>query len=132
MSRIRLSYLIALTLTVILLSCTHETDEVKWEINDLGYLETPGINVLVFHNSYPVGKQGGIEIIHHGERVATNGYINVDFPPGQSFPRPDSAKREVSEEKQEISAKVSIPEFDFNYTIRVWPEGESIIQRDKK
>ena len=72
MSRIRLSYLITLTLTVILSSCTQETDEVKWEINDLEYLETPGINVLVFHNSYPVGKQGGIEIIQHGERVATN------------------------------------------------------------
>ena len=134
MSRIRLSYLITLTLTVILSGCTQETDEVKWEINDLEYLETPGINVLVFHNSYPVGKQGGIEIIQHGERVATNGYINVDLPSGQSFPRPDSAKREVSKEKQEISAKVSVPEFDFNYTIRVWPENESfhmVVDLDK-
>ena len=103
MSRLKLSYLTAFTLSVILLSCTQESGEVKWKINDLEYFEAPGLNILVFHNTYPVGKQGGIEIIQHGDRVATNGYINVDLPPGQSFPRPDVAERTVSSDKKEIS-----------------------------
>ena len=126
MSRLKLSYLTVFTLSVILLSCTQESGEVKWKINDLEYFEAPGLNILVFHNTYPVGKQGGIEIIQHGDRVATNGFINVDLPPGQSFPRPDVAERTVSSDKREISAKISVPEFDFSYTIRVWPENEAI------
>lgn len=126
MYKIKYAYLLALTLGIWLSSCTPVTEEVKWKVNDLEYLEAPGLNVLVFHNSYPVGNQGGIEIIQHGERVATNGFINVDLPPGQSFPRPNTAERKVSEDRNEIIAKVSVEEFDFNYSIRVWPENESI------
>ena len=126
MSRFNLLLLIALILGIIVTGCNTQTQELKWQINDLEYLEAPGLNILVFHNSYPVGKQGGIEIIQHGDRIATNGYITVDLPAGQSFPRPDVAERTVSSEKEEISAKVSVPEFDFDYTIRVWPENGSI------
>ncbi|MFC2124743.1 glycoside hydrolase family 9 protein [Bacteroidota bacterium] len=126
MSRLNLLLLFALILGIIVTGCNTQTQELKWQINDLEYLEAPGLNILVFHNSYPVGKQGGIEIIQHGDRIATNGYITVDLPAGQSFPRPDLAERTVSSEKEEISAKVSVPEFDFDYTIRVWPENGSI------
>jgi hypothetical protein len=41
-----------------------------WSISEHGYLEAPGVSVLAFHDIYPEGKQGGVEIIHHGERVA--------------------------------------------------------------
>lgn len=126
MSRFIFSHLFVLFLGFILIGCTPEVKQVKWEVNDLEYLEAPGLNVLVFHNSYPVGKQGGIEIIQHGERIATNGYINVDLPAGQSFPRPDSAERTVSEDRSEITAKVRVKEFEFNYEIRIWAENESV------
>jgi hypothetical protein len=106
--------------------CTMVDDRAEWKINELEYLETPGFNVLVFHNYYPVGKQGGIEFIHHDDRIATNGYINVDLPPGQSFPRPETAERKLDHENSLLEAKVTTEGFDLDYNIRIWPENKKI------
>ena len=46
-------------------------------INEKEYFDSPALSVLVFHNVYPVGMQGGIEIIQHNDRIATNG--NVEY-----------------------------------------------------
>jgi hypothetical protein len=97
-----------------------------WNINDQEYLETQGFNVLVFHNYYPEGDQGGIEFIHHDNRTASNGYINADLPGGQRIPRPVKADRIVDSVKGEIRATVKVPEFNFNYDVRVWPENNTI------
>jgi len=107
-------------------NCSNKISGIKWSINDQEYLETSGFDVLIFHNSYPVGKQGGIEFIHHDERVATNGYLNVDLPSGQSFPRPETAERTVNTADKSIVASVNTPGFDLNYDIVVWPEEETI------
>jgi len=37
-----------------------------WVLNAEEYFEKPGVSVPVFHDIYPEGKQGGIEIIEHG------------------------------------------------------------------
>ncbi|MCI0512617.1 glycoside hydrolase family 9 protein [candidate division KSB1 bacterium] len=44
-------------------------------INEKEYFDSPAVSVLVFHNVYPVGMQGGIEIIQHHNRIATNGNV---------------------------------------------------------
>ena len=44
-------------------------------LNEKEYLESRQISVLAFHNIYPVGMQGGIEIIQHNLRTATNGQL---------------------------------------------------------
>ena len=42
-------------------------------LNDLGYFETPGVNIFVYSNQYTGmfndEKNAGIEIIHHGVRT---------------------------------------------------------------
>ncbi len=106
--------------------CTSNTGKRVWTITDQEYLETQGFNVLVFHNSYPEGDQGGIEFIHHDDRTASNGYINVDLTGDQRFPRPVNAERVVDREKGEIRATVKTPEFNFNYDVRVWAEGDKV------
>ncbi|MBN1440497.1 MAG: glycoside hydrolase family 9 protein [Anaerolineales bacterium] len=58
-------------------------------INDQDYFEMPGLNVLVYHNLFPEGHQSGIEIIQHGERVATNGELRLSPSPGQWQPVPE-------------------------------------------
>ncbi len=55
-------------------------------INDQGYFEMPGLNVLVYNNTFSEGHQGGVEIIQHENRVATNGEIRLDPTPGQWQP----------------------------------------------
>jgi len=51
----------------------------KLKLTDTEYLDSPCLSVLAFHNSYPVGKQGGIEIIQHDRRIATNGNVHVSL-----------------------------------------------------
>ena len=57
-------------------------------IVEQGYFEMPGLNVLVFNNSFSEGHQGGIEIIQHGNRVATNGNLRLSPATGQWQPVP--------------------------------------------
>jgi hypothetical protein len=58
-------------------------------LNDQDYFEMPGLNVLVYHNTFPEGHQSGVEIIQHGERVATNGELRLSPAPGQWQPVPE-------------------------------------------
>ncbi len=57
-------------------------------IGEAGYFEMPGLNVLVYNNTFPEGHQGGVEIIQHGSRVATNGELRLSPSPGQWQPIP--------------------------------------------
>jgi endoglucanase len=64
----------------------HADDRQGLEINDQGYFEMPGLNVLFYSNTFSEGHQGGLEIIQHENRVATNGEIRIDATPGQWQP----------------------------------------------
>ena len=98
-----------------------------WRINDKEYFEAPGIAVIVFQNFYPEGKQGGIEIIQHGERVATNGDLRLEPAPGQWAELPKFIRREVRPEEKAIRVSMSYRKNDLNYTIKVSAEDDSII-----
>ena len=109
-------------------------------LNDLEYLEMPGLNVMLAHDYYPEGHQGGVGIIQNGLRVATNGDIRLDRTPGQWQPVPKVGKRVVDRATGEISLRaeypdeaknrkgfnpVDYPDLRFAYTVRVRPEGEA-------
>ncbi|MBN1764279.1 MAG: glycoside hydrolase family 9 protein [Sedimentisphaerales bacterium] len=95
-------------------------------INDQDYFEMPGLNVLVYHNTYPEGHQGGVEIIQHGDRVATCGEVRLSAAPGQWQPVPKLGEgfqkrgpspltvsfesRKVDREKNEITMPCSYPD----------------------
>ena len=48
-----------------------------------GYLNDKGVYVMAFDDIYPEGHQGGVSIIMHGHRIATNGDIRMEATPGQ-------------------------------------------------
>src|SRR5256885_17222523 len=52
-------------------------------INELEYLEMPGLNVMLAHDFYPESHQGGVGVIQNGLRVATNGDLRLEPTPGQ-------------------------------------------------
>ncbi|MBS0001378.1 MAG: glycoside hydrolase family 9 protein [Cyclobacteriaceae bacterium] len=116
-------FLFSTTLLLLLISvrCDQKSRNQAWSVNEYEYLEAPGFNVLVFHNDYPVGKQGGIEFIHHDDRIATNGFIQVDLPSGGNLPMPESAERKVDTENRIITASIKTPGSFLDYDIRVWP-----------
>jgi endoglucanase len=119
-------FLLMLFPSLMMLGCNRDTSNQKWSLNDQEYLETPGFNVLVFNDYYPEGSQGGIEFIHHDNRTAANGFINVDLGGGKRFPMPETATRTLNKERNEITAVVNTPEFNFNYKVRIWPEKGSV------
>ncbi len=116
----------AILLSVFLAGCTQNQPGQTMKVNDKEYLEKPGLSVLAFHDFYPSGRQGGIEIIQHGERIATNGFIRMQPVDGKRFPDPLRALREIDSVNQVIKSVVNYEDFGFKYAIRVWPEGNSI------
>jgi endoglucanase len=71
-----------------LTGCDPESGRKGLVIGMQGYFEMPGLNVLVYNNSFSEGHQGGVEIIQHNNRVATNGNLRLSPAPGQWQPVP--------------------------------------------
>ncbi len=109
-------------------------------LNELEYLEMPGLNVMLAHDYYPESHQGGVGIIQNGLRVATNGDVRLDRAPGQWSPVPRVGPRIVDRSTGEISVTMSFPDeaknrkgfnpieypdVELSYTIRVVPDGRA-------
>lgn len=109
-------------------------------INQQEYLEMRGLNVMLAHDFYPEGHQGGVGIIQNGMRVATNGDLRLSATPGQWQPIPAVGKRQVDRATQEISVRMSYPDEKNNrkgfnpiaypdlklgYTVKVKPDGNA-------
>ena len=112
-----------------------------FKLNRLEYFERPGINVMYGQDYYPEGHQGGLSIIMHDERIASNGDVRLEPSPGQWSPIPKPGKREVNAATQEIRVAleypdpardrkgfnpIEYPDLKLAYTVRARPEGESI------
>ena len=111
----------------------------KLLINEKGYFELPGLNVMVFEDIYPEGHQGGIGIIQHGIRVATNGDVRLEATPGQWQPIPKVGRRIIDTAANEISVNlwypdssinrrgfnpINYPDLQLNYKVRVLGEAD--------
>ena len=111
-------------------------------LNKLEYFERGGVNVMAFQDVYPEGHQGGVAVIMHGKRLATNGDIRLDETPGQWQPIPKQIERKVDAAVNTITARLSYPDpainrkgfnpieypdLNLSYTVNVKAQGESII-----
>jgi len=89
-------------------------------------LETHGLSVFVFHNSYHGvfgdEKMSGVEIVLHDERIATNGDVRLSPTPAQwdAIPRFQDRKRGLS--PNELIASLAYPDRGLAYHIDVRPE----------
>ncbi len=111
-------------------------------LNESGYFEKPGLNVMVFDDYYPEGHQGGVAFIQNGSRVATNGDLRLNADPGQWQPVPKLLEREVDADGGRIEVRMAYPdeerhlrgfnpmvypELQLEYTVRVRAEGEGVL-----
>ena len=109
-------------------------------INDLQYLEMPGLNVMLAHDFYPESHQGGVGVIQNGLRVATNGDLRLEPTPGQWQPVPKVGTRVVDRANEEISVRMEYPDpakdrqgfnpilypdLHFSYVVKIKPAGQS-------
>jgi len=119
---------------------TSNPAEESLAINELEYLEMPGLNVMLAHDFYPEGHQGGVGVILNGQRVATNGDLRLDATPGQWQPTPAVGTRQVDRATREISVRmaypdesksrkgvnpITFPDLKINYVVKVMPDGSA-------
>ena len=100
-------------------------------LSEAGVFEARGVSVLVFHNWYSGmfsdSKLSGIELIHHGVRIATNGDVRLSNTPEQWDPTPEFAGRDIDRETQLVRASLAYPEFQFEYRIEVRAVGGGVL-----
>jgi len=101
------------------------------KLNDKGYFETRGFNVLAFENEYTGfffdEKTSGIMLIHHGERTATGGAVRLKPTPEQWDQIPSVVGRTVNKEEQRVDIELRYEDFDFNSKVRVSADGGSVL-----
>lgn len=100
------------------------------KLNDLGYFEKQGVNVLVFSDEYNGmffdEKTAGIEIIHHGVRTSTGGAVRIQTTPEQWDLIPKVVERKVDQATQTISVELTYKEYSFNSRISVSPKDNGV------
>ena len=97
------------------------------QLTDTEYLASPTLDVLFFHNSYPEGKQGGVEFIHHGVRVATNGDVRLVPTPEQWDPLPQTGRRQVDAASRHLWIE-NRWEGGFSYQIHLQAAGADVVR----
>lgn len=120
------------TLTGVLLACGFATSvhAEPLKINDKGYFETRGVNVLNFSNWYDGlfsdGKISGVELVHHGIRTATNGDVRMSPTPGQWDLIGLMVDRKIDAANGVIETTLKYAEFDFTYKVRTEAKGDGV------
>ncbi len=96
------------------------------KLTDRDCFETRGLTILVHQNSFhPVffdQKIAGIEIILHGERIATDGEVRLLPTPEQWDPIPQFRERRRGPGGHDLVVYSAYPDHKFDYRIQVTPE----------
>jgi hypothetical protein len=97
-------------------------------LNDQDYFEAQGLSVLLyqnaFHGVFYDQKLSGLEIILHGERIATNGDVRLLPTPEQWDPVPQFKERKRGPAKDQLTAFCAYPNQGLSYRIEVAAETE--------
>jgi len=100
------------------------------EVNALDYFEMQGLNVLAYQNTFhPVfrdQKLGGIEIILHGERIATGGEVRLEPTPEQWDSVPTFTSRKHGDAPGQLIAFSGYPDLKLSYRLELTAEGEGL------
>ena len=114
----------------------------EFKLGASGYFRNKGVEVMAYDDIYPEGHQGGVSLIMHGNRVATNGDIRLEPTPGQWQPVPKQNSRDADVKANTITAHLTFPDstrhmtgfnpmiypdFMFNYRVNVRGEGSAVI-----
>lgn len=111
----------------------------EFNLTPSGYFQNQGVDLMVFNDIYPEGHQGGISLIMHGHRVATNGDIRLEATPGQWQPVSKQHNRQIDgncittslcypDSSRHLAGvnPMIYPDLQFNYQVQVEAHGKSI------
>jgi endoglucanase len=96
------------------------------KVTDKNYLDTQGFSVFLYDSTYhPVfvdQKNTAMEMILHGQRIATNGDVRLMPTPEQWDLVATLKGRQTDKANNRLTASLAFPSFDFSYTLVVEAE----------
>jgi hypothetical protein len=99
-------------------------------VTDKNYLDTQGFSVFLYDSTYhPVfvdQKNTAMEMILHGQRIATNGDIRLMPTPEQWDLVATLKARHADKENNRLTADLDFPTFDLSYTLEVAAEAGGV------
>jgi endoglucanase len=120
-TRIRVCFLLAL----ISIPALYGAD-FAMRVTDKNYLDTQGFSVFLYDSTYhPVfvdQKNTAMEMILHGQRIATNGDVRLMPTPEQWDLVATLKGRHADKENSRLTADLAFPTFDLSYTLEVAAE----------
>jgi hypothetical protein len=100
--------------------------QVQMKVTDKNYLDTQGFSVFLYDSTYhPVfvdQKNTAMEMILHGQRIATNGDVRLMPTPEQWDLVATLKGRYADKENNRLTADLAFPAFDLSYTVEVAAE----------
>ena len=116
----------ALFLTVLCLNASISAGDFLMKVTESGYLDTQGFSVILYHSTYDRTfvdqKNTAMEMILHGQRIATNGDVRLLPTPEQWDLVAELKSREADKENNRLSARLSFPAYQMDYRLEVVPE----------
>ena len=101
------------------------------KLNDLGYFEARGTNVLVYNNLYNGAfydeKFAGLEIIQRGERLATGGGIRLMNTPEQWDIFGVVSPRKIDRAESSVEVSLAYEDYDFVPRLKVLPKDKGVL-----
>jgi len=99
------------------------------EMKPEGYFEAPGFAFLVYHNTYLMGKRGGLEVFLHGNRILDAGEVVCSTLPGQVFnyEAKETGNRIVDNQKKLSIIPEKIKLLGISYRLTCSTDGKSIL-----
>ena len=96
------------------------------KVTDKNYLDAQGFSVFLYDSTYhPVfvdQKNTAMEMILHGQRIATNGDVRLMPTPEQWDLVATLKGRHADKENNRLTAELAFPTFDISYTLEVAAE----------
>ena len=100
--------------------------DLTMQVNDKAYLDTRGFSVFLYDSTYhPVfvdQKNTAMEMILHGQRIATNGDVRLMPTPEQWDLVATLKGRHADKTHNRLTADLAFPTFDLSYTLEVAAE----------
>jgi hypothetical protein len=116
----------ALLFAVLFAALPALADSPEMHVTDNGYLDTQGFSVILYQSTYhPVfvdEKNGAMQIILHGQRIATNGDIRLVPTPEQWDVVSQFKSRDADKDHNRLTANLAFPAYQMDYTLEVTAE----------
>src|SRR6516164_4902515 len=97
--------------------------EFAMKVTDSGYLDTQGFSVILYHSTFDRTfvdqKNTAMEMILHGQRIATNGDVRLVPTPAQWDAVAELKSRQPDKENNRLNALLSFPDYRMDYRLEV-------------